>query len=345
MRATFKRAKDIRTGVVGYGSTYNMGRGHLSEMKYVGMTPVAVAELSAERRKAAEKEFPGIETYGSVTAMLKESNVNLVALITPHSTHAKLAMQCFRAGCHVVSEKPLAITTAECDAMIKEAKKKNLMLSTYHNRHWDGSILKAMKQIRGQQVIGDVYRVEARMCEFGRPSDTWRGSRSMSGGILYDWGVHMLEWSLQVIDSDILEVCGFAKKGVWASESVWKEDANEDEAFATIRFKSGAWLNFGLSTLDSNPKPGWIEFTGTRGSYIMTGEGYTIVQRRRGKKTVTTGRNGADKRYKYYEEVANHLSKGTPLTITPEWSRRPIHILDLAVRSAKEGRALKAKYA
>lgn len=345
MKPRFKSAKDIKVGVVGYGPAFNMGKSHLNEMKHAGMTPIAVAELSAERRKVAEKDFSGIETYASVATMLKKSDINLVTLITPHNTHAKLALQCLSAGRHVVSEKPLAITTAECDAMIKEAKKQNLMLSTYHNRHWDGCILTAMKQIRRQHVIGDVYRVDAHMGAFGKPGDWWRSSRSISGGILYDWGVHLLEWSLQVIDSDIVEVSGFAKKGFWASQTAWKEDTNEDEAFATVRFKNGAWLNFGVSSLDSNPRPGQIEFTGTKGSYIMTGKDYTIVRYRHGEKIVTTGRNVADKWNKYYEDVANHLSNGTPLTITPEWSRRPIHILDLAVRSAKEGRALKAKYA
>ena len=323
MKPRFKKTKDIKVGVVGYGPACNMGMGHLNLIKKAGMTPVAVAELSAERRRVATKDFPGIETYASVGSMLKKSNVDLVTLITPHNTHAKLAIQCLSSGRHVVCEKPLAITTAECDEMIGEAKKKNLMLSTFHNRHWDGSILTAMKLIRRQQMIGDVYRVEAHMGEYCKPEDWWRSSKSISGGILYDWGVHLLEWALQIIDSDIVEVSGFAKNGFWASQTKWKKDTNEDDAFATIRFKNGAWLNFGLSSLDSNPKPGQIEVTGTKGSYIMTGDDYTLLQHRAGKKKiVTTGKNVADRTNKYYENVANHLAKGIPLIITPEWSRR-----------------------
>ena len=49
--------------------------------------------------------------------------------------------------------------------------------------------------------------------------------------------------------------------------------------------------------------------------------------------------------WKLYQNVADHLAKRKPLIITGEWARRPIHILDLAVRSARTGRALKAKYA
>ncbi|PCJ60866.1 MAG: dehydrogenase [Planctomycetota bacterium] len=344
MKARFKKAKDIKVGVVGYGGAFNMGKGHLNEMKHAGMTPIAVVEIDAARRKVAEEEFPGIETYSSVSQMLKKSEVNLVTLITPHNTHAKLALECLSAGRHVVSEKPLAITTAECDSMIKKAKQKNLMLSTYHNRHWDGCILTAKKQIQKQKLIGDIYKVEAHMGAYGQPGDWWRSSKSISGGILYDWGVHLLEYSLQLIQSEITEVSGYAKKGFWAGKTAWKKDTNEDEALATVRFKNGTWLNLCVTTLDSNPKPGQIEITGTKGSYIMTGTDYTIVQHRSGKKIVTSGKNIANKWDEYYKDISSHLSKGTKLTITPEWSRRPIHILDLANKSAKENRAIKAKY-
>jgi scyllo-inositol 2-dehydrogenase (NADP+) len=141
----FEKAKDIKVGVIGYGGAFNMGRRHLADMKKAGMSPVAVAEVDPERLKVAEEDFPGIDTYGSVTEMLKKSDVNLVVLITPHNTHAKLALQCLRAGRSVISEKPLAITTKDCDAMIAEAKKRGLLLTTYHNRHWDGCVLEALK--------------------------------------------------------------------------------------------------------------------------------------------------------------------------------------------------------
>ncbi|MCG2659899.1 MAG: Gfo/Idh/MocA family oxidoreductase, partial [Kiritimatiellae bacterium] len=116
--AKFKKAEDIKVGVIGYGGAFNMGCAHLNEMKKAGMTPVAVAELDAKRLEVAIHDFPGIQTYASVAKMLAKSDVNLLAIITPHNTHAALAIQCLNTGRHVVCEKPLAITTAECDAMI-----------------------------------------------------------------------------------------------------------------------------------------------------------------------------------------------------------------------------------
>ena len=342
--ARFKKASDIKMGVIGYGGAFNMGKRHFTEARGAGITPVAVADVDPARLKVAQEDFPGIETYDSPAKMLKGSSVNLVVLITPHNTHARLALQCLRAGRHVISEKPLAITTAECDAMVREAKKRRLVLSTYHNRHWDGCILEAVKHIHKERVIGDVYRVEAHMGSYGLPRDWWRTSKTISGGILYDWGVHLLEYSLQIIDSDIVEVSGYASAGFWAPKTAWKQDTNEDEAAAVVRFANGTWLTLNMTSLDQNPKKGNLEITGTKGTYIFDGRTYEIIRQQGSRQTITRGENTASRSPEFYRNIADHLSKGTRLVITPEWSRRPIHILDLACKSAEQGKALRAKH-
>jgi scyllo-inositol 2-dehydrogenase (NADP+) len=339
----YKSAKDIRGGVIGYGVAFHMGRGHLNEMKKAGMTPVAVAEIDPKRLAVAKEEFPGIETYSSVSDMLRKSDVDLLAIITPHNTHAKLAVQCLRAKRHVVCEKPFAITTAECDRMIAEAKKNRVVLSTYHNRHWDGCILEAVQRIRRGE-IGEVVRIEAHMGGYGKPGDWWRSSKTISGGILYDWGVHLLEYSLQLIDSQIVEVAGFAKNGVWADQTPWKKDTNEDEARAVVRFRGGQCLELTISHIDAFDKSkdrGWIEITGTKGTYIFDHDTYKIIQP---DEKTTEGKNQPGRGHEFYQNIADHLVKGTKLVIPAEWARRPIHVLDLAVRSAKLGKALRAKY-
>ena len=338
------KASDIKVGVIGYGGAFNMGRAHLSGMKDAGMTPAAACDMDAARLEVAKKEFPGINTFTSVADMLKSSDLDLVTIITPHNTHAKLAVQCLNAGKHVVCEKPLAITTAECDRMIAAAKKNKLMLSTYHNRHWDGCILQAVKMIKEKGVIGDVVRVECHMGAAGKPGDWWRSSKTISGGILYDWGVHLLEYMLQLVDGDITEVTGYAKTGFWADQTAWKEDTNEDEAHLVVRFSTGVWSTLTMTQLDSNPKPGILEITGTAGSYVMDHGDYTLVQHKNGSVITTRGRNTDGQGQKFYGNIADHLVKNEKLVITAEWARRPIHILDLACRSAKQGKALKAAY-
>ena len=341
--ASQRKPGDIKVGVIGYGGAFNMGKGHLAEMQAAGMTPTAVAEIDATRLKVAEKDFPGIETYLSVEEMLRRSDVELLAVITPHNTHAKLAIQCLKAGRHVVVEKPFAITTAECDAMIAAARKSRVVLSTYHNRHWDGCILTAVKTIRSG-VIGDVVRVQAHMGWWGQPGDWWRSSKSISGGILYDWGVHLLEYTLQIVDSDILEVSGHLARGFWGKKVKWGKDTIEDEGCLTVRFASGAWSSLMISQINSRPFTGWVEVAGTLGAYMFDYGVYELTTHRDGQTVITQGRNQPSEGHKLYRNIAHHICKGERLIITPEWARRPVHILDLACRSAAAKRALPAKY-
>ena len=341
--AKFKTAADIKVGVIGYGGAFNMGRHHLNEMKKAGMTPAAVAEIDEKRLDVARQDFPGIETYTTVADMLRKSNVNVLAIITPHNTHAKLAVQCLTAGRHVVCEKPLAITTAECDQMIAAAKKSKVVLSTYHNRHWDGHILTAMKHIRKGE-IGKVIRVEAQMANYAKPGDWWRTSKTISGGLLYDWGVHILEYTLQIVNSEIREVTGSTWSGVWASQTKWKKDTIEDDGFILVRYASGAWSSLSMSNIESRPNTHWFKVTGTKGAYLMNWDAGEIVTHEGDRTIAVRIPNQQGEGWKLYQNVADHLTKGTELIITPEWARRPIHILDLACQSAKKGTALRAKY-
>jgi predicted dehydrogenase len=322
---------------------FSIAKHHLNEMKRAGMTPVAVADIDASRLPVAKADFPEVETFLSATAMLEHSPVDLVAICTPHNVHAPLAIECLQAGRHVVTEKPFAITTAECDAMIAAARASKTLLSTYHNRHWDGWIMQAVEQLQAG-VIGDVIRVEAHSCHYGRPRDWWRSSKTISGGILYDWGAHFLEYALQILRGNMVEVTGFVRKGFWARHTMYGDDTNEDEACAIVRFDNGQWLTLLMSSIDSTPRRGMLEVTGTNGTYVISHDRWLAVCQEDGGRVERSGPVPPGQSWKFYQNVADHLVKGEPLVITPEYARRPIHIMDLAGRSATLGRTLPVQY-
>ncbi|WP_309382903.1 Gfo/Idh/MocA family protein [Cerasicoccus frondis] len=342
---SYPSSSDIKVGVVGYGGAFNMGKKHLQELQDQGMVPVAVAEMDAERLKVATEDFPGIGTYASIDEMLAKSDVDLIVLITPHNTHAELALKALRAGRHVVCEKPLAITTAECDEMIAAAAESGVMLSTYHNRHWDGIPLTALKLI-AEGELGDIYKIQCRMGHRHKPRDWWRTSRTISGGVLYDWGVHLLEYSLQIIESEITEVSGFAYNGFWGNQTRWGDDANEDEAAAVIRFANGARVELSVTHLDSDSPDGMMRVVGTKGSvtFMDPHSRYRLCKQEGKERCIQEGAQEETKQELYYQNVAEFLTGKADLIITPEWSRRPIHILDLAAQSAKLGKTLPAVY-
>jgi predicted dehydrogenase len=162
---------------------------------------------------------------------------------------------------------------------------------------------------------------------------------------MYDWGVHLLEYCLQIVKSDIVEIGGFAHAGYWAKRVPWKKDANEDEATAIVRFANGVMLSLRMSAIEMNGKSGIVEVTGTEGAYVFDGKHYELIQPGDEGAKRTEGENREGEQWRYYRNIADHLVKGTRLVISAEWARRPIHIIDLATRSAARGRSIKAKYA
>ena len=341
----FKKISDIKVGAVGYGASFMIARQHLNEMKRAGMTLTCVTDIDKSRLVAAKKDFPEVETYDSVASMLKHSDVDLVCIATPHNTHAQLAIQCMNGGLNVVTEKPFAITTQECDNMIAARDANGVMLSTYHNRHWDGWILSAVDNILKDKIIGDVIKVEAHMSGYGPQRNWWRSSFSISGGIMYDWGAHLLEYSLQLLNGKMTEVSGFNHRGFWAKKGPYGvKDGIEDEAFGVIRFDSGQWLSILSSSIDSKPREGWLTVTGTLGQYIVQPDTWKAYTHHDGDYVFRQGPVRPSEGYRFYENIAAHLTKGTKLVITPEYARRPIHILDLVKRSAAEGHAIPTIY-
>lgn len=341
--STFGKPGDIRFGIIGYGGSFNIPAKHVKDCTQAGMTHVAVSEIDPERLKAAKEDFPDAEVYDSVEKMLNSSDVNLLVIITPHNTHAPIALQCLNAGKHVVCEKPLAISTDECDQMIAAADKNNLLLTTYHNRHWDGCILKAMETVRSD-ALGDVTRITANKGVYKSPREWWRSSKSISGGILFDWGVHLLEYAFQIIDSRVTEVSGFAKTGYWKKQSPWKDDTNEDEVSAVIRFENGVWMTLTVSSLSHTPSPYWIKIAGTEGHYAFNGKKWELTRHDGTEPYITNGDSPPSKHLLFYQNVVDHLVGGAPLVISPDYARRLIHVLDLACQSAEKGGSLKPRY-
>jgi predicted dehydrogenase len=241
------------------------------------------------------------------------------------------------AGRHVVVEKPFALSVAECDAMIVAARRHNVMLSTYHNRHWDANILTIMKHL---ERIGRPFRWESFHGGYAEPGAWWRSDKKISGGIIFDWGAHFTEWMLQVMDYEIESISGFQIK-----KEVWNKTTNEDELEAVVRFKHDAIGSHTASSIAMAGKDA-IRITGTKGA-IVWGHGAVVVHTMdaEGNRVATTVRMERAANQLYYQNIRDHLVEGKPLIITPEKARRVIQVLEFACRSAsKGGKPMKAKY-
>lgn len=329
-----KPGKALKVGTIGYSDLFNMGKLHLGSLQMAGFEPVAVCDLVKRHRERAEEEFPGVKTYRSASQMLKNSDVELVVIITEHNTHAKLALQCLDAGRHVVCEKPFCVTVKEADRMIAAAKKKNLMLSVFHNRRWDGDYM-TIKELIAKGLIGEPFHIEVAMGGYGHPQYWWRSDKKISGGAFYDWGAHVCDWVLGLVPGKMKEVSGYFQE-----KRVWHDVTNEDHCSAMVRFDDGVSAHIELSNLASIEKPRW-RILGTMGGIQDLGEGkFRVVSYKDGVKMDGVAAYKESDWHGYYRNVADHLVLGEPLEVTPESARRVIALIETAERSSKQGKAL-----
>ena len=119
---------------------------------------------------------------------------------TSNDSHVSLAMAALAAGLPVVVDKPFAVRAAQAREMIAEARRRNLMLTVYHNRRWDSEML-TVKRLLAEQAFGDVLRFESRLERWRpQPKGGWRerGEPELAGGLLYDLGTHLIDQALQL---------------------------------------------------------------------------------------------------------------------------------------------------
>ena len=162
-----------------------------------------VFDIKPERQEWARSM--GIFTYDSYEAMLADENVDIILIATPNHLHHDLAVAAMRAGKHVLCEKPVTPSSAELEDILKVAKETGKIFYPRQNRRWDKDYL-IVKKIYEEKLVGNVFNIESRVHgSRGIPGD-WRGVKEYGGGMMLDWGVHLLDHLCMMIPEKITKV-------------------------------------------------------------------------------------------------------------------------------------------
>ena len=251
----------IGVGVIGFGPPGGMGTVHGDAVKRTdGLQFVAAAEAQAERRKAAEAQFPDIATYASSDDLLRDDAVDVVVVATPPDSHADLVVRGLRAGRHVVVEKPLCLTYRDARRLISEAGRAGRTLTVHQNRRFDTDFLAVRRAVR-QGRLGALFNVETFVGGFAHPCRAWHSERRVSGGAVYDWGAHHLDWILLLYGSMPERVEAVAHKRVWHDVS------NADQVKVRLRWADGREAEFVQSDVAAVRRPKFY-LQGTAGTLV-----------------------------------------------------------------------------
>ena len=184
--------------IVGFGGQGGWHGDHALKSDVVSLA--GIYDIKETRCEYARSK--GIDVYESFDAVLTDENVDIVVCATPNDVHEEIVIKSLKAGKNVVCEKPVEMSVKALDKMIKASEETGKLFTVHQNRRWDVDFL-GMKKIIESGDIGDVINIESRIHgSRGIPSD-WRCHKPYGGGMMLDWGVHLIDQMLFLITSEI----------------------------------------------------------------------------------------------------------------------------------------------
>ena len=190
---------------IGYGG---MGSWHVNHIQNSDVVELAgIYDILPEKRELAESR--GIHAYASREELLADKSIELVTIAIPNDVHEEVGIACMEAGKNVIMEKPVTLSLESLERLIACSEKNGVRFTVHQNRRFDVDFL-AMKQLHDSGEIGEIINIESRVHgSRGIPSD-WRGQKIHGGGMLYDWGIHLIDQILNILGWDVKTVrCRF----------------------------------------------------------------------------------------------------------------------------------------
>ncbi|WP_310832970.1 Gfo/Idh/MocA family protein [Paenibacillus pedocola] len=241
--------------IVGYGG---MGSYHAQLIGENEHLEVAGSFDPLRARKEAS-EAAGYKAYATYEEVLEDPAVEVVLIATPNDVHKEIAVRALQAGKHVVCEKPVAMSSDEFKEMIAAADEAGRVLMVHQNRRWDEDF-RVIKQMYEKETIGALFQIESRVHGAnGIPGD-WRHVKEQGGGMLLDWGVHLLDQLLFMIDSKVTSV---------SSTMSYILGNDVDDGFeAVLQFENGIKAIVEVGTTNFITLPRWY-VKGIEGSAVI----------------------------------------------------------------------------
>ena len=255
-RLTSKIIDPVRVGVVGLGRGFTLTAPSALESKLVEF--VAAAAPRDESQRAFQSVFQG-RAYSSYDQLLSDPSVEAIHVATPHQLHAEMTVAAAEAGKHVLVEKPITISMADAERMIRACETNQVTLIVGPAHSFDAQVLFARQMIDSER-FGKVLAINT----FNYTDFMYRPRRDEElntvdgGGVLFSQGAHQFDIVRLLVGAPVSEV--------YASTGRWDRDRDTEISYQTmIRFANGAVAQCtysGFARFDSDELMGWVSETG-----------------------------------------------------------------------------------
>ena len=347
-----------RLAIIGYGG---MGAWHHQNLKE-RVPAIEVVGAYDVRQEAQDKAVEaGLKAYASQAELLADPSINLVTIATPNNFHRDISIAAMEAGKHVVCEKPVTLNAKELEDIIAASKRTGKLFSIHQNRRWDKDYRIVRKAIE-EGIIGKPYFIESRVQGSRGSMHGWRGHKLNGGGMLLDWGIHLIDQVMDMFREPVVSVNAHLF-GLYSDEV-------DDNIKLFLRFESGVSVVLEMSTNCFIALPRW-HVSGTEATMVvenwacdgrivkLKGEGAMewgddIVYTEAGPTRTMAPRPSSTTEElplpevhtdwsEYYKNIVDVLDNGAELIVKPEQALRVMKVIDALFASQEAGHGLECR--
>lgn len=255
----------INFAIIGCGRIAERHAKHIAQLGNL----VAVCDIVEAKARALAK-FYSVNYYTDISVLLSsEATIDVVAICTPNGLHAIHAIQVLQAGYHALVEKPMAITVADCEAMIVAANKANKLLFAIKQNRYNPPVV-AVKHAIDNNKLGNIYSIQL-SCFWNRNADyyhnSWKGTMALDGGTLFTQFSHFIDllyWMIGDVKQVQVITKNLAHKGVIEFE---------DTGVIALEFNNGiiGTINYTVNSYEKNME-GSLTIFAEKGTVKIGGE-------------------------------------------------------------------------
>lgn len=317
---------------------------------------VAVCDIVPDHMEKVLAQVPegrrqAIARYADYHQMLEDIKPDLVAIATESGKHAQQALDCIEAGCHVIIEKPIALSLQDADAIIQAGKDKGVLVCACHQNRFNKSIRKireAMEEGRFGRLLHGTAHIRWNRGKDYYEQAPWRGTWAQDGGALMNQCIHNIDLLRWMMGDEIEEVFAYTDNLMHPFIEA------EDLGLALVRFSNGA---YGIIEGTTNIYPKNLEETlylfGDRGTIKAGGKSVNIIEewmfedkKDDPEEVKATYHENPPSVYGFghtplYADVADAILHKRPVAIDGEAGRRALELVLAIYKSAAEGRPVK----
>lgn len=237
-----------RYAVIGYGF---IGRRHVKTLKTSEQSDcVAVCDINPRRLAEVRELYPDMPVYEDAADMFAHEELDGVIISANNIAHKELTIMAAQADCDVLCEKPAALTVAELDEMLAAVKEAGVSFTVHQQRRFDKDFA-TVKACYDRRLVGDIYTIQSSLYGYNGNMHDWHVYKAQGGGMLYDWGVHLIDQILFMVDAKLKTVYADVRNVI---------NAEVDDYFKIIlRFDNNVTAEIELGTYFLNDQKDWFE--------------------------------------------------------------------------------------